>query len=286
MDWSPIFVHSFFVDGNGPYPILLHWLGLGGLVAAIRRIKGVGIIPLVFLGFVLALLLSHHFGRADHPTQARLFIPISFGLMMLALYLLRDMEKLIDSRYLLMVFGVLAFHHREYAIQDPLTSQLTMTREVRHIRELLDVDSRPGDLWVYDRPGQLSAMGLSAINWDRFRNENKAYLENLHVGLYNRILIIERPKYHPANPDEFALQRNGFRLIPLREHELTPDEYLRISSVELTPGVDGPAFPGTGQGLKPISTTGTAAPTPTPNNLMFKPPTGTMPASGFIPGRR
>ena len=251
MDYAPIFVRSFFVEGNGPYPILLHWLGLGGLALAARRIKGVGMIPFVFMGFVLLLLLSHHFGRADHPTQARLFVPISFGLCMLAIYFLRDMEKLVDARYLLMVFAVLTFHHRQYAVQDPLTAQLTMTREVKHIREFLAVDNRPGDLWVYDRPGQLSAMGLSAISWTKFKDDNKSYLENLRVGLYNSVLIIERPAYKPKKPEEFALQRSGYRLVPLREHELTPDEMLRISVLELTPGVEA-KVEARGPPLKPV----------------------------------
>jgi hypothetical protein len=136
-----------------------------------------------------------------------------------------------------------------------------MTREVRHIRDFIAADNRPGDLWVYDRPGQLSAIGLSAINWDKFRGENKTYLENLKVGLYNRILIVERPQYHPKNPDDFALQRNGFRLIPLREHELTPEEYLRISVLEFTPGVDGKPFAGVGQTLV-IPPPGTVLATP------------------------
>ncbi|MGZ3650366.1 MAG: hypothetical protein ACXWR1_08515 [Bdellovibrionota bacterium] len=254
MDWTPVFLTSFFKDGNGPYPILLHWLGLGGLALAVRRMKGVAMIPLVFMGFVLLLLLSHHFGRADHPTQARLFIPISFGLVALAIYFLRDMEKFVDPRYLLMIFVVLTFHHRQYAVQDPLTAQLTMTREVKHIREFLAVDNRPGDLWVYDRPGQLSAMGLSAISWNKFRDDNKSYLENLKVGLYNRMLIIERPSYKRSAPDPFALQRNGYRLVPLREHELTPDEELRISVLELTPGVAGEVTPPAPVQAPPVNT--------------------------------
>jgi hypothetical protein len=243
MDYAPIFGRSFFIDGNGPYPILLHWLGLGGLALVVKRVKGVGMIPLVFMGFVTLLVLSHHFGRADHPTQARLFIPTSFALCVLAIYLLRDLEKFIDARYLLIVFVVLTFHHRQYAVQDPLTAQLTMTREVKHIREFLAVDNRPGDLWVYDRPGQLSAMGLSAISWKKFTEDNRSYLENLKVGLYNRMLIIERPTYKRKLEGEFALQRTGYRIIPLREHELTPDEELRISVLELTPGIVVPPPP-------------------------------------------
>ena len=58
-------------------------------------------------------------------------------------------------------------------------------------------------------------------------------------GLYNRILLIERPKYKPKDPKELALQRKGFRLVPVRHHELTPEEMLRISQLEITPGVEG-----------------------------------------------
>ncbi|HEY8280601.1 MAG TPA: hypothetical protein VIH99_13305 [Bdellovibrionota bacterium] len=236
LKYLPVFLEWFFVNGAGPYPVLLHWLGLGGLVVALKRMKGVGMIPLVFCGFLLLLLLSHHFGRADHPTQVRLFLPISFGLGLLALYWLKDLEPVVDARYLLMVFGVLCFHHREYALHDPLTSQLTMTREVRHIRDFMEVDTRPGDLWIYDRPGQLAALGYSAISWNRFKENTKAYLMNLNVALYNRILMIERVPYHYKTAEEripFALEREGYRIKPLRSHELTPDEKLRISEVEL-----------------------------------------------------
>ncbi len=239
--YLPIFLKSFFIDGNGPYPILLHWLGVGGLIMAVRRMKGVGMIPLVFSGFVLLLLLSHHFGRADHPTQARLFLPMSFSLMLLGVYFLKDLEKYVDARYLLMIFGVLCFHHREYSLHDPLTAQLTMTREVRHIRDFISENNRVGDLWVYDRPGQLTALGLSTISWNKFKDENKSYLENLRVSLYNRILIIERVPYHPKNTEEWQLVRKGYKLIPQQENELTPEEKLRISVLELLPEEEVPA---------------------------------------------
>lgn len=237
MDWAPIFFKSFFVDGNGPYPIMLHWLGVGGLALAVKRMKGVGMIPFVFLGFVLLLLVSHHFGRADHPTQVRLFLPISFGLSMCALYLVKDLETFVDPRYLLMVFAVLVYHHREYAVHDPLTAQLTMTREVRHIRDFVAEETKPGDIFVYDRPGQLSAIGLSAINWTKFKDERKAYLENIRVGLYQRMVFIERVPYKPkdkAQEAEFVLERKGHKLHPARKHELTPEEFLRISYIEPT----------------------------------------------------
>jgi hypothetical protein len=238
MDWSPIFFRSFFTDGNGPYPILLHWLGLGGLLLAVKRMRGVGMIPLVFLGFVLTLLISHHFGRADHPTQVRLFLPISFALSLLALYVLRDLERWADPRYLLMVFAVLVVHHRQYAVHDPLTAQLTMTREVRHIRDFISADLKPGDIFVYDRPGQLTALGLSAISWSKFKDERRSYLDNVRAHLYNRLILIDRPLYKPKNADDWKLEQKGYVLRPVRTHELTPEEYLRISVAEV--GVEPP----------------------------------------------
>jgi hypothetical protein len=242
--YGPVFLHSFFVDGSGPYPILLHWLGVGGLVMAVRRMKSVGMVPLVFSGFVLMLLLSHHFGRADHPTQVRLFLPISFSLVALAIYLLRDLDRFVDPRYLLMVFGVLVVHHRQYASHDPLTAQLTMTREVRHIRDFLEQDTRPGDLFVYDRPGQLSALGLSAVSWTRFKEDKKGYLSHVRAGLYNRIVTIDRPHYRPKDEKaakEWALDQEGYRLKPLRKHELTPEEFLRIAEMEAKDEAPEPA---------------------------------------------
>lgn len=225
------FVQSFFLNGNGPYPVMLHWLGLAGLVVAVKNIRSVGIIPAVFSGFVWVLLLSHHFGFADHPTQARLFMPISFSLVLLAIYLLNHLEKYVDARYLMMVFAVLCFHHREYAIHDPLMSQLTMTREVRHIRDFIDAESTMGDLWVYDRPGQLSALGRSAISWNEFNAKTDSYFANLKVSLYTRMLVIERVPIDSKKQAEFKLDRPKFTLVPLRSHELGPDEVLRISQL-------------------------------------------------------
>lgn len=241
--YAPIFLQSFFTDGSGPYPILLHWLGVGGLVMAVKRMKGVGMIPFVFISFVLILLLSHHFGRADHPTQVRLFLPVSFALCLLAIYFLRDLEKFVDARYLLMVFAVLVYHHREYAIHDPLTAQLTMTREVRHIRDFISQETKPGDLYVYDRPGQLSALGNSAISWTKFKDDRKSYLDNLRAGLYNRMILIDRPLYKPKAPGDWALEQDGYRIKPVRKHELTPEEYLRMSELELKDEVVTPPVP-------------------------------------------
>lgn len=227
----PDFFRSFFIDGRGPYPILLHWLGIVGIVFFLKSLPRERLLPMLYGFFLLILLLSHHFGFAGHPTQARLFLPLSFSLSLLGLFALSRLWSFLDGRALLGVFAVLFFHHHQYSVHDPLMTQLTMTREVRHLRDFVRDQGTMGDLHVYDRPGQLTALGLSAVSLHHFEANKASLIKNLKDKLYQRIIVIEKVKYDgPA--EESGLVREGYRLYPLREHQLTPDERLRVSRLE------------------------------------------------------
>ena len=228
---GPVFLRAFFIDGRGPYPIVLHWLGAFGLLWFLRRAKVSSLLPLLYGIFLSVLLLAHHFGFADHPTQARLFLPLSFGLSALGLFFLSEVKP--DARGLLAVFALLFFHHHQYTVHDPLMTQLTMTREVRHLRDFLAEETKGrGDLFVYDRPGQLVALGHSAVSWTYWEENKKGILENLKNHLYQRVFLLEKVRYTGLGFDA-SLERDGYRLVPTREHQLTPEERLRISRVEL-----------------------------------------------------
>jgi hypothetical protein len=227
----PVFLNAFFVDPEGPYPIVIHWLGIGGLVLAFRRRE-----PSFFLAagyglFLLCLLLSHHFGLAHHPTQARLFMPLSVALVFLGVWFLREIHSWVDLRGLALVWAVMFFHHHRYTVSDPLMSQLTMTREMRHIQDFRGVAKIPGTLFVYDRPGQLAALGESSISVNEFYLKKEMYLAHLRNRLYSRIILVERVD-RTKPPEVYSLVREGFRLMPLAEHELTPEERLRISRLD------------------------------------------------------
>jgi hypothetical protein len=228
---APIFLRSFFIDGRGPYPILLHWLGAFGLLWFLRRAKISSLLPLGYGFFLSVLLLAHHFGFADHPTQVRLFLPLSFGLSALGLFFLAEMKP--DPRAILGVFAILFFHHHQYSVHDPLMTQLTMTREVRHLRDFLAEETKGrGDLFVYDRPGQLVALGHSAVSWKYWEDNKAGLLQNLSNHLYQRIFLLEKVRYTGLG-FQGSLEKEGYRLVPAREHQLTPEERLRISLVEL-----------------------------------------------------
>lgn len=224
------FAKAFFLDLNGPYPVLLHWLGLGGLFYLCRRPRIATLLPLAYGAFLFVLLLSHHFGYAGHPTQVRLFLPLTLGLSALAIYFVAELKA--ASAPLLGVFVVLFAHHHQFTMHDPLSTQLTMTREVRLLRDFLRADGKRDDLYIYDRPGQLMAFGESAISWDHFKQNQAEYLSNLRNRLYGRIILIERVKY--AGPgEEFSLERAEYNLTSLTEHQLSPTDKLRLASVVL-----------------------------------------------------
>jgi hypothetical protein len=229
-DHLPVFVHSFFFDARGPYPIVLHWLGVIGLGLSLRKAKEFAWVPVAYGIFLLGLLLAHHFGLANHPTQVRLFLLLSFSLGLCALYGLSSLESWSEPKAVLLIFALLFVHHHQYAVSDPLTTQLTMTREVRHIRAYLAKEDHRDDLFVYDRPGQLTALGFSAISWTYFEEHRDETLQALKASLYQHIITIDRVKY--KQPDATPLVRLGYKLAPLIEHQLSPEEKLRLSNVE------------------------------------------------------
>lgn len=231
VDHWPSFGQSFFLDGRGPYPILLHWLGVMGIVLGVKQFGRYGWVAAAYLVFLFLLLLCHHFGFANHPTQARLFLPLSFALSLSALYALSRMEEWGDPRSFLAIFFLLFVHHHQYAVHDPLMTELTMTREMRHLRTFLAEEPHAEDLFIYDRPGQLTAIGFSSVSWDYFEAHKAELMLNLRNHLYQKIIVIERVPYG-GDPEKFGLIRAGYRLSPLRENQLTGTERLRLSRVD------------------------------------------------------
>lgn len=231
MNHLPVFIHSFFLDPAGPYPILLHWLGVAGIVLSLKKLREFDWLVLSYSSFLLCLLLSHHFGFANHPTQVRLFLPLTFALGLCAIYALTRLERFSEPKAILAIFLLLFLHHHQYAVGDPLSTQLTMTREVRHLRTYLAKEDHQDDLFVYDRPGQLTALGFSAVSWTYWEEHRAELLAGLRNRLYQRILTIDRPRYN-GKPEDAPLIREGYRLTPLLEHQLSPEERLRVSRVD------------------------------------------------------
>ena len=130
------------------------------------------------------------------------------------------------------VMALLTFHHFQYSLHDPLSTQLTMTREVRHLYDFLKANPDKGDLFVYDRPGIITAQGRSAISYNELQAKGGLYLAQGRAKLYQRVIVVHSHLFHPKE-GEFDIFRPTQKLTLLQENQITPDGWLKIYRAEL-----------------------------------------------------
>lgn len=236
----PEFANKFFLDLRGPYPVPLHWLGLAGVVSLLRRPKSREEKAFFFTvgGYVflqLGILLSHHMGFAGHPTQVRLFVPFSFALTLAGFPLFPRLLAHAGAASLLTAMLLLFTHHHRFAVRDDLANRLSMTREMRFLRDFGAGADRPQkgeEVFVYDRPGQLFALGESAISWPNFLDRRFDLEANLRRGLFRRVLFIERIPFTPKADDpkiDPRVDESSPPRRPVFERQITETEKLVIS---------------------------------------------------------
>lgn len=233
---APVFFKSFFWDWSGSYPVLLHWLGVLGLIIWLRtrktrEEKALTLAAGSYAGLQLLLLLSHHFGFADHPTQIRLFVPLSFYLSLAAFPVIARFQSRLGAGLVAVPLVLLFLHHHQVALRDELTNRLTMTREVRFLQDFFAQSGGfpSGDLYVYDRPGQISALGGSAVSWSHFEAKRGDFEKNRENGLYQRVLFIERVPYSVKDREN---QGRWPKRRPLFARQLSATESLVVSQME------------------------------------------------------
>jgi hypothetical protein len=125
-----------------------------------------------------------------------------------------------------------AFVGHAYAIDDPLTSQLILTRETHFLRTWMhDRKDATSSLIVYDRPGQFTAFGFGAVDYDYFRAHTTSIQQNLRDGLYPEIYILQ----HRSLNDGKII--NAYQISPLVQlnelahYEISESEEVVISSM-------------------------------------------------------
>lgn len=235
-DHAPVFLKAFFWDWTGPYPVLLHWLGVLGILVwfrtrKTREEKALTLAGGAYAGVQFLLLLSHHFGFADHPTQVRLFVPLSFYLSLSAFPLLARMQVRLGTGAMAIPLVLLFLHHHQVALRDEFTDRLTMTREVRFLQDFFAQSGGfpSGDIYVYDRPGQITALGGSAVSWSHFEAKRADFETNRKNGLYQRVLFVERIPYSGKEDEKPGRWPER---TPLFERQLTATERLVVSQMK------------------------------------------------------
>ena len=234
----PSFLKSFFLDFNGPYPVVLHWLGVAGvLFAAIDKIfiqSRASRMTGEYMVFLFILLLSHHFGFADHPTQARLFLPLTIALSLMALSPLEFLSGYVGRVPVFLFLLLLTFHHQSFAQLDDFATRLTEMNLMAHERRYLARFGSRDNLYVYDRPGKLSAFGYSVISWYEFQNRRKTYEDNLRMGLFQKIILLRHECPDPDNEIELKVMQEIKGNI-VAKYEISPEQFLKI--IEIVPNL-------------------------------------------------
>lgn len=167
---APEFLNIFFVQPISVYAMVLNLLGLGSMVFLVRKAQDKK--TRIFLGiltsycvFILALLLAHHLGTAGFPTQIRLFMPLSIALSIAAGFALSEShnKSLVLTALCILQMGLSAV----YIGRDH--DKLELGVEMKGMRKYLAETRFDAPLFIYRRPGELVALGESAISPGTFK---------------------------------------------------------------------------------------------------------------------
>jgi len=189
---TPEFLNYFFIQYKSAYSIALDILGAVGLVLLIRTMKDKKSkiflrTAIAYALFILLLLLAHHFGIAAFPTQLRLFMPLSVLLGLAAGFAFSDGKQKIAifAVFCLLQMGLsLHYFHTD-------KEQLELGVEMRIIKKYIEGTRFDAPLFIYRRPGEIVALGQSAVTPGCFDKENDRIIGYLKDQKIHTVFQIE-----------------------------------------------------------------------------------------------
>ena len=235
----PIFLQQFFTASATPYLSIFHWFGLASIVLFFRsrrKIRLEEIVLLISFLILFAIMLAHHMGIASHPTQVRLFLPFSMVLVLMGATWLGTVKL---PKLILPIFYAVALLEavvgHSYAVRDPLLSQLILTRETHYLRAWMrdhKTNLAEAPLLVYDRPGQFTAFGYGAVDYDYFRSHMESFKQNLRDGLYSEVYIIQHRSFFDGKIHLEDQLSNTLALVELAHFEVSEVDEVVVSKLE------------------------------------------------------
>lgn len=243
LHFGEFFQGQFDFNFKYPYASLISLAALGAfcylVVLAVRRRQVFGMawarhawgLVLLCVCAQFTIFLAHHAGTPLHPAQARFFIFIAIlnpVLILLARVALPQIRSI--SLIALGTFSFFLYH--PMAVDGRFINPLILNRETRLCMDFLAKQAERATLIIADRPGQFTALGYGAVDFN-FANRNEADLINSYQRrLFPQIVVFQRIQYANGLPYEnYQLKSAAFRLEILEERQLTGDEFLRISKV-------------------------------------------------------
>jgi hypothetical protein len=247
----PIFIRNLFdFSFSLPYATLLTLLALAcigiecgwTLANQVRKREprwNIRILRFAFalLGVVgggLLIYLSHHFGRYEHPTQARLFIVFAAVTSLVPLLALRWVSPahLESAKKWCLVIGAVFFAlYFPIAAEGRFVNRLTGIRTAHAALGFFRSIGTHNILIVTDSPGQYVVEDFGAVNFQYARQNEARILNNLKRHLYQDIYLMETVDYTTNKVKEGGL--SGAPAEPVFSFQLSATEFIRISRVVL-----------------------------------------------------
>jgi hypothetical protein len=192
-------------DSLLPYNNILNFLSLFfiiGIVCYIFKTRKVNskehafTLFLIIIGIINTLLfLSHHAGLYDHPTQARFFFYFCLlsGFSFVYIYKKVSLKNKQDLLLLSSFFFFLLYFSN--SIEGRFMNKLVINRDLRFIYNFIDKQEEKNNLYIYDRPGQITALNKGAVNFQYAKENWSEIKENYKSRLFSNVYIISKERY-------------------------------------------------------------------------------------------
>jgi hypothetical protein len=177
------------------------------------------------------MYLSYYYGDYTHPSMARFFIVLSivFALGPVALKILKPN---FPSGRVLLLFSIICFlFYHPIAVEGRFINTLKLNRRTEHCMNFLSALSDKNVLIISPRPGQYTALGHGAVNFDYANEHRKSLLNEANRHLYSKIIAFQQIMYESGEPTKDTVLHLEYRLDTQHEIQITATTFLRISEV-------------------------------------------------------
>jgi hypothetical protein len=171
--------------------VALTWLQYG-LQGRLPHNQAISLAILAVVVAQLGIYLAHFIGLADHPTQARFFLPLTFWASLLFCWSWASLQRKSNHHSLMVIALLLWVLYFPQGQQGRFINQLILNRETKHIYEVVLADPRKDVLYIHERPGQIVVLERGAVSIQRAERELETYQKNLQQGLIQELVYLRR----------------------------------------------------------------------------------------------
>ena len=196
--------------------------------------KYFGFILGISMAAFLVIVLSHHFGRFDRPTQARLFLNFSLFCALTPLLLKALSPNWLSGKKLLAVAIIVFLFYHPIAARHDFINSLIITRIHQSSQQFLKDLNERNVLVITTYSGHFTALSYGAVKFEYANSHREELLAELQKHRYSNIIVIQEIADRNKRPRKKSqLLDPRFKLQTLKEVKIHPDYFIRFSRVAI-----------------------------------------------------